>query len=156
MGDALEPPRRSGRTLTASIVLVAFVSRALIPPGFMPASDRPFSIEICWEVFPADMLAHGEPTRAGSMGLDSMKLEAARDFASHRDTFPGAQHHHSGSPSHIEHCVFGTACGTGPIPHLPLLGDSSSAQQLPTVEFASIAGAVRLVYLPQSRAPRVG
>jgi hypothetical protein len=30
--------------LKASIMLVAFASRALVPPGFMPASDRPFSI----------------------------------------------------------------------------------------------------------------
>jgi hypothetical protein len=136
----------------ASIMLVAFASRALIPPGFMPASDRPFSIEICWETFPAHILAHGEAPHADSMGMDSMHREPVEDFASHRDPVPGA-HHHSGSPSHSEHCVFGTACSTGPIPHLPLLGNGSSVQQLRAVGFASIAVAVRLVHLPQSRAP---
>jgi hypothetical protein len=127
----------------ASILLVAFASRALIPPGFMPASDRPFSVEICWEAFPADVLALGEPRHADSMGVHSVQPDAPA----------GAHHHHSGSPSHSEHCVFGTACSTGPISHLPLLGDSSSAQYLRAVEFASIAGTFRLVHLPQSRAP---
>lgn len=145
--------KRSRRTLIASILLVAFASRALIPPGFMPASDRPFSIQICWETFPAEMLTHGEPPHADSTGMDSMHRELAGDATSHRDPLPEAHHHHSGSPSHSEHCLFGTACSTGPIRHFPLLGDSSSAQQLRAVGFASIALAVRLVHLPQSRAP---
>jgi len=114
--------KRNRRTLMAGIMLVAFASRVLIPPGFMPASDRPFSFEICWEGLPADMLAHVE-------------------------------HHHHGSPSQSEHCVFGTACGAGPIPYLPLPSDFSSAQQLRAVAFASIAVPVRVVHLPQSRAP---
>ena len=137
----LGPRMRSRRTLLASIMLVAFVLRALVPPGFMPASDRPFSIEICWEGFPAAMLAHGEPPHADSMDMGSMPAHS------------GAQHHHSGSPSHSEHCVFGTACSAGPIPHLPLLSEISSTQQLRAVAFASFAGAVRVVHLPQPRAP---
>lgn len=136
--------KRSGRILLASIMLVAFASRALVPLGFMPASDRPFSIEICWEGFPAGILAHGEPPHADSMGMDSMSAESMP---------AGAHHHHSGNPSHSEHCVFGTACGAGPISHLPLLGNLSSAQQLRAVAFVSIADAVRLVHLPQPRAP---
>ncbi len=120
----LSPRKRRRLTLLASIMLVAFATRALIPAGFMPTSERPFSIEICWEGFPADMLTHGEP-----------------------------HHHHSGSPSHSEHCVFGTACSAGPTPYLPLPSDSSSAKQLRAVAVVSIAGAVRLVHLPQPRAP---
>jgi hypothetical protein len=108
----------------ASIMLVAFATRALIAPGFMPAGDRPFSLEICWEGFPAEMLAHGAP-----------------------------HHRHSGSPSHSEHCVFGTACSAGPIPHLLLPSDISAARQLLAVAFVSIAVAVRFVHLPQPRAP---
>jgi hypothetical protein len=128
------------RTLIASIMLVGFAARALIPTGFMPASDRPFSIEICWEGFPADMLAHGE---------------RQQDSTSRRDALRGAHHRHSGSPSDSEHCVFGSACSTGPIPHLPLPSDTSSGQQLRAIAFVSIADAVRLVHLPQPRAPPV-
>jgi hypothetical protein len=150
----------------ASMMLVAFASRALIPPGFMPASDRPFSIEICWEDLPADMLAHVEPSHADSMGMDpmsadsmaadsihdSMHRDPGADSSSHRGPLQGPHHHH-GSPSQSEHCVFGTACGAGPIPHLPLPSDFSSARQLRAVAFESIAVAVRVVHLPQPRAP---
>ena len=52
----------------ASIMLVAFASRMLIPPGFMPASGRPFLIEICWEGLPAGMLALVEPAHADVHG----------------------------------------------------------------------------------------
>jgi hypothetical protein len=143
----------------ASIMLVAFASRAFIPPGFMPASDRPFSLEICWEGFPAEMLAHGEPAHAGSMGMDSMGMDSmgvdsmGMDSTFHRGLLQGAHHHHSGNPSQSEHCAFGTACSAGPIPHLPLPSDISSSQQLRAVAFVSIALAVRLVLLPQPRAP---
>jgi len=148
----LIPRERSRRTLMASVMLVALALRALIPPGFMPASDRPFSIEICWDGFPANVLAPYEPAHADAMGMDSMP-EHAGDVASHRGPLQAAHHHHAGHPSHSEHCVFGSACGAGPIPDLPLLSEFSHAQTLLAVAFVSIAGAVRLVHLPQSRAP---
>lgn len=133
--------RCSRQTLMAGIMLVALASRVLIPPGFMPASDRPFSIEICWDGLPAGMLAQLEHAPAGSTGMDSMGMG------------PMHFHHHPGSPSQSEHCVFGTACGGGPIPHLPLPSDFSSGQPLRAVAFASIALAVRVVHLPPPRAP---
>jgi hypothetical protein len=122
----------------ASIMLVAFALRALIPAGFMLGGDRPFSIEICWDGFPATMLAQGESRHAGSMDMDAMDMGATQ-----------GGHQHSAS----EHCVFGSACSAGPIPHLALPSDFSSARRLPAIEFASIAGTVHLVHLPQSRAP---
>jgi hypothetical protein len=125
--------RRAQRAWLLGLVLPALLLRAFIPTGFMPASDRPFSIELCREGLPADMLAHGEPAHADPMG--------------------GIHHHHPGSPAHNEHCVFGTACGVGPILHLPLPSDISPARQLRAVAFVSIAGGVRLVHLPQPRAP---
>ncbi len=120
----------------ASIVLVAFASRMLIPPGFMPASGRPFLLEICREGLSADMLAHAMP---------------AHSTARHGPL--QEEHHHPGSPAQSEHCVFGTASGAGPIPHLPLPSDFSSAPQLRAFAFASIGVAVRVVHLPQPRAP---
>jgi hypothetical protein len=38
---------RIQRELLTSLLLVAIVFRALIPAGFMPSADRPFSLEIC-------------------------------------------------------------------------------------------------------------
>jgi hypothetical protein len=136
--------KRSKRTLMASIMLVAFASRMLIPPGFMPASGRPFLMEICWEGLPAGLLAQVEPSPTGSMDMESMGM----------DPMPAqGPRHHSGSPSDSEHCVFGTACSAGPIPHLPLAADFTCAVQLRPVAFASIAVAIRVVHLPQPRAP---
>lgn len=158
----------------ASIMLVAFASRALIAPGFMPASDRPFSVEICWDGFPAAMLGQGEPARTDSMSMDtdsmsmdsmpmdsvvapsiapdsirdSMQREPVGDSMSRRGP-PQGEHHHS----HNEHCVFGTACSAAPIPYLPLPSALLFALQLRPVAFLAIAGAVRLVHLPQPRAP---
>lgn len=132
------PHRRAQRAWLLGLVLPALLLRALIPPGFMPASDRPFSIEICWEGFPTEMLAHGEPSHADSMGMGGSPQ--------------GTHHHRSGSPSRSEHCVFGTACSAGPIPYVPPPSDISSAQLL-AVAFVSSTIAVRLVHLPQPRAP---
>jgi len=134
---------RRTRTLLASIMLVAFALRALIPSGFMLGGERPFSIEICWDGFPAAVLAQGDSRDTGSMDMDSMDMGRMDMGATH------AGHQHSAS----EHCVFGSACSAGPIPHLALPSSFSSARLLPALEFASIAGAVHLVHLPQSRAP---
>jgi hypothetical protein len=38
---------RLQRELLISLLLVAVAFRALIPPGFMPSAQRPFSLEIC-------------------------------------------------------------------------------------------------------------
>ncbi|MGA2399179.1 MAG: hypothetical protein ABSG30_14090 [Steroidobacteraceae bacterium] len=138
----------------ASIMLAALASRVLIPPGFMPASDRPFWIEICWDGLPAGMLTQLGPAHADSMGMD-MPADSMAAHPGHSTSHGGPQQgpHHHGSPSQSEHCVFGTACSAGPIPHLPLPSDFSSAQQLRAFAFASIAVAVRVVHLPQARAP---
>jgi hypothetical protein len=136
----------SRRTLMASIMLVALASRVLIPPGFMPAGDRPFWIEICWDGLPAGLLAQLEPAQADASGMESMGM----------DPMPAdsmGPHHHG--PSQTEHCVFGTACSAGAIPHLPLPSDFLSAQLLRATAFASSAIAVRVVHLPPPRAPPV-
>jgi hypothetical protein len=156
------------RTVIAGIMLVAFLLRGLIPPGFMPASGQPLSLEICWEGLPAEMLAHNEPSRSEpmdmdmeSMSMDSMSADSMALVSTHasggddsrsRDLPLQARHHPKGKPQG-EHCVFGTACSAGPTPHLPLAGDFSSAITLRAVAFASMAVDVRVVHLPQSRAP---
>jgi hypothetical protein len=138
--------RGNRRALTASLMLVTFVLRALIPPGFMPASSGLLSLEICWEDFPAGVLAQGGPPHAHPTGMDSMGMDPMGMRG-------GAHRHSSGGPSHREHCVFGTACSAGPIHHLPLPSDVSFAQLLLPVSLVSVAGDVRLVHLPQPRAP---
>jgi hypothetical protein len=153
----LSPGKRNMRTLMAGIMLVAFASRALIPSGFMPASGRPFSLEICWEGLPAELLTQLEPSDTESMGMDmDMPADSMAAEPGHAMSHGGVQqgpHHHSGSPSRSEHCVFGTAFSAGPITHLPLPSNFLPAQPLRAAVSESIALAVRVVHLPQPRAP---
>lgn len=58
--------RMSTRRLLAGILLTAFAVRALIPPGFMPAHDVAFALEICPDGFPAQLLGHSAHHPAGS------------------------------------------------------------------------------------------
>jgi hypothetical protein len=141
--------RRNRRTLVVGILLAAFASFALIPPGFMPASGRPFSLEICPEGLPSGMLALLEPSEADSAGRGAMGMPED-STAAHHGGLHGA-HHHTSSQS--DHCVFGTACGAAPLPHHPPHGDFSAAPPLLAAALTPIGAAVRVVHLPQPRAP---
>lgn len=60
--------RRSSTALrvsSAAVMLFAFAVRALIPQGFMPATNRPFSFEICPEGLPAPLMPMGGSDRGG-------------------------------------------------------------------------------------------
>jgi hypothetical protein len=115
---------KATRKLIAGVMLLAFAVRALVPQGFMPSSERPFTVEICPEGFPAEVLMLG-----------------------------GHHHHHGGPHSQTDHCVFGTACASGPPSQLALLSDSSSTELVRAVRGLAVAASVRLVYLPQVRGP---
>jgi len=68
-------------------LLVALVVRALIPAGFMPATDRPFSFQICPDGFPAALL--GDAAGAAATPIPA---------AAHGDaTMPAGHHHHGGA-----------------------------------------------------------
>jgi hypothetical protein len=80
------------RLWITSLLLVSLVFRALIPVGFMPSSDKPFSLEICRGGF----LAQVDP----------------RDLD---------QNQHPGTSSHFEYCPFGSAPATGPISQVAIV-----------------------------------
>jgi hypothetical protein len=99
---------QGSRKFIAGILIVALAMRALVPTGFMPAADHRFSLEICPDGFPAQLLHYG--------------------------TSHGHGMHHSGGAAHShdaarsEHCVFAAVASAGAathalIVHLPL--DSS-------------------------------
>ena len=75
------------------------------------------------------------------------------------DGFPGqlltgsAHHRHGGSPSHTDHCAFGSAGAGGPLSSLSPLADAALARDAPAVDVLSLPPAVRLVHLPQPRGP---
>lgn len=120
----ISPSNKATRKLIAGVMLLAFAVRAFVPQGFMPSSDRPFTVEICPEGFPAALLMLG-----------------------------GHHHHHGGPNSQTEHCVFGTACASGPPSQLALLPDHSPPGLVRAAPRVAVAAAVRLVYLPRVRGP---
>jgi hypothetical protein len=115
--------RKPARTWIVGVLLFTLSWRGLIPAGFMPSGDRPFTVEICPEGFPAQMLVH----------------------AGHHD--------HGAGHSYSEHCVFGTACATGPPSHFTTLLAVSRTQLGRPMSGAALRVMVQLVYLPHSRGP---
>ena len=117
---------RLQRELLTSLLLVTMAFRALIPAGFMPSAERPFSLEIC---------------HAGTLALPATPL-------------PGSDH--SAPPNHsphFEHCPFGSAPGTGPLSSL-LQVRLAVLNAAPSVSrFATLRQGVRLDRAHAARAP---
>jgi hypothetical protein len=111
------------RVLISGVVLFAFVVRALIPQGFMPASDRTLSLQICPEGFPASLLRHS------------------------------GHHHPGGGHSSAEHCAFGAPAAQGTAVQPALLAQASLVQRAPLAPRLDTAAVVQLVYLPHVRGP---
>jgi len=117
--------RHRGRELIAALILAAFGVHALLPAGYMPGGGR-LSLQICPEGLPAQFLAGG-----------------------------AAHPHHPGSPTpgHTDHCAFGCAGAGGPLPQFSALATVALISHAPPVDAAAVAPAIRLVHLPQPRAP---
>jgi hypothetical protein len=103
---------RGSHQWVISLLLVALVVRALVPAGFMPSSDRPFTFQICPDGFPAQLLQESQASRGGSN----------EHVAHHHHMEGGAEHSGHNSHDHgsarAEHCVFAAAAGVGPAPDL--------------------------------------
>jgi hypothetical protein len=118
-----------------SILLIALAFRALVPAGFMPAPDHAFSLEICPEGFPPQLLHHG------------------------MDHGPGA--HHSGAASHShnsarsEHCVFAAVAGAGPASHAHGVHAPLDSSLAPLFDIACFALRTQRFRIQQPRAPPI-
>jgi fermentation-respiration switch protein FrsA (DUF1100 family) len=55
----LKLPNKALRQLLGGIAVLAFAARALVPQGFMPASDGSLRVTICPEGAPVPALLHG-------------------------------------------------------------------------------------------------
>jgi len=116
---------RGMRHSITGILLVAFVLRALIAPGYMPSADRPFTLQICPDGFPAHLLAAVPASHAEHQS--STHEHGAQDAFPH-DKGKGHQH----GASSIGHCIFGAATGVGPLPQVVAVAESSAQPLLPT------------------------
>jgi hypothetical protein len=93
----------TSRRWFAGAALLVIAARSLIPAGFMPSADRPFTLEICPDGFPVRLLpaasqhSRHEHGNAGSHGSESS----------------GGSHDHGSWQS--GHCVFAGVASTPPV-----------------------------------------
>jgi hypothetical protein len=122
---------QGNRKLIAGILLIALAFRALVPAGFMPAPDQPFSLEICPEGFPPQLLHYG---------------------ADHR---PGVHHaaSHSHNSARSEHCVFAAVAGAGPSTHVNGVSAPLDSILAPLFDSAAFALRTERFRVQQPRAP---
>jgi hypothetical protein len=101
------------RRWLASLLVVAYVLRALIPGGFMPGAHGALTLQICPEGFPTALLSH-----AGEHEAHAAHHHVLADTDERTDALST---HSSGSPTHdhkswmLGHCAFGAAAGAPPL-----------------------------------------
>jgi hypothetical protein len=105
--------RPNQRLWVISTLLIALFVRALIPTGFMPATDRPFSFQICPDGFPAALLndAAGTATPTASGAYGGATTLTGSHAGHHHDggMLAHAGHHHDdgGARVHAGHAADG-------------------------------------------------
>lgn len=145
MGRVRHPPstpllfalsRRKARTRLLPVILLAFALRALIPIGFMPASDGTLSLMLCPGGLPLELLPM-EKTMQDGMGM------------------PMPQPHHGGHKAMEDgFCAFTTGFSPAP-PALLLLAVLALlvAGLGVALVHPPVPAGIRLVHVPQARAP---
>lgn len=106
-----------------SVLLVVLCVRALVPAGFMPSADKPFSFQICPDGFPTQLLHSAQTAHAAHHHHDG-----AQSIADDQQPSP---HQHS---PRAEHCVFAAAAGIGPNPQVALLLTPLEHQAAPQLD----------------------
>ena len=129
-----------------SVLLVVLSVRALIPAGFMPSSERPFSLEICPDGFPSQLL-HSDGMPAGHhhhhASGDSEQPPAS--------THPGHGPHEQGARA--EHCVFAASAGAALAPHPLLIVVEATPSAAPVIPLVSLFTESQRHRVQQPRAP---
>lgn len=164
------------RLWVISTVLIALLVRALIPAGFMPATDRPFSFQVCPDGFPAALLkdfvdgGNGGAPAHGVHHHDGAALAQADHHhgddgqvahAGHHHNIDGlltVAHHHEGSGHNHssasgEHCVFAAAAGAFALAFSPAFSAPAASVGAPDVAYASPLFESRRFRIPQPRGP---
>lgn len=130
---------RATRQRLVVAVLLSLALRALIPVGFMPAGDGTLSLMICPGGFPPALLPQ-QKTMQDDMGMPMPQPEQP-------------QHHSGQGVMDDGFCVFTTGFGAAPPPLLvAALVLLLACLGVVLTRVVTPAG-VRLVYVPQARAP---
>jgi hypothetical protein len=127
-----------------SILLVAFAFRALIPQGFMPSADRPFTLQICPDGWPAQMFSPVAPDAHAAHGAHHAGHHQGTDGAQSGEALSHQQH----GQYKNHHCAFAASAGAALAPSFPPIV-SLSAEQIRVR-----APSVPLVVATQSHRPQ--
>ncbi len=141
----LSRPGRATRARLAFAVLLAFALRALIPVGFMPAADGSFSLMICPGGLPGGVLPGRSMAAAAASPAAGMQMSGS---------MPMPAHQQSGHSLMDEgYCAFTTGFSSAP-PPLLLTALFLLLSCVAVVAMTALpTGGIRLVHLPQARAP---
>jgi hypothetical protein len=131
---------REARRWVIGVLLMTLVVRALIPVGFMPSAEHPFTVQICPDGFPPQLLG----PEHGSHHYHGAGQHTSRDAL-------GGTHQHD--PSRFEHCAFALAAGMGPAPHAITGVAPLEPSTAPLLSQPSSHLEVRRFRIPQPRAP---
>jgi hypothetical protein len=135
---------RNSRQWLISALLLALVTRALIPAGFMPATDRPLSFQVCPDGFPAQLLASSLQDPHAHHHHGAGQSAGAEEPAST---------HHQHSTAGNEHCVFAAAAVAGPLAFASTFAaEAAIALPLPAAVLPSRTESLRF-RIPQPRGP---
>jgi hypothetical protein len=121
------------RKFIASFLFVALVLRALVPAGFMPAAGHPFSLEICPDGFPTQLLHYG----------------MSHGHGMHHSG--GAPHSHDAARS--EHCLFAALANAGPATHALVVQLPLDSSLVPLFDTAGAVFRTPRFRIQQPRAP---
>lgn len=89
------------RRLIPGVLILAVLLRGLIPAGFMPSAEHPFTLELC-----PDGIEHASMGGMDMAGMDMPGMDMSGQHAG--DHLPASHH-----DSHTDHCVFGAAATAG-------------------------------------------
>jgi hypothetical protein len=128
-----------------SVLLVVLSVRALIPAGFMPSSEHPFSFEICPDGFPTQLL-HSDAS-------DDMPAHHHHHAGGDEQPAPKSTHTGHGQSARAEHCVFAAAATVGPAPYTTAAVVELSSSAAPESNFATPVTTTQRHRVQQPRAP---
>jgi hypothetical protein len=120
-------------------VLAAFVLRALIPVGFMPSPEHPFTLSICPDGFPIELLPAND--------------HAAHAHAADDPANVGANGSNSHDHGLSHHCSFATGAAAPRLADLPSTAMTFERGQPIEIEYLSPSLGTPRFLLAQSRAP---
>lgn len=137
------------------MVLVALGVRALIPAGFMPSSERPFTLEICPDGFPSQLLHRASTDGAAADAGMAAHHHMGGQSADSDEQAPTSNHGHDQHEQGVraEHCVFAVAASAGPAPHLLSLVAHVTALATPASDFLTPHPEHQRFRVQQPRAP---